>query len=112
LARVAREAIHFLPKCRAQALPRVLDEGNLRRDVERQRGREHPVQDRTDQLISPLEMEVDEAVAEPRSGGNGSDGEAVDSLPQRDIVRRFQDLLSAEWPSGFPSRHARSRRLY
>jgi hypothetical protein len=78
---------------RLQALLRFGDGSNVVRHPERDRRREYPIQQGKAKLVLPLEVEKDETMAQPRSGGHGPQGEAVDPTAQRDIVRSPEDLF-------------------
>jgi hypothetical protein len=58
-------------------------------------GREQPVEQSREELVLPLEVEEDQAVAELRLGGDGADRDAVDPFVRCDLVGSGEDLLAA-----------------
>ena len=90
----------------AQAIQRAANALDVFGNAERERSSQHAVQERGDQLVLPVEVEEDEAVAEPGSRCNGSHGKTVEPLAQRNLVRRPEDLLPAPRLGCLPSGHA------
>ena len=102
--RLAREPVHLGAQQRVQTIERLRNARDVGGDVQDCRRLEQPVEQRQDELVLRLEVEEDEAVADPRLARDFANGERVESFGARDGVRGLDDLPATNWFGGAISR--------